>query len=321
MVSDADLTGQDASDALRAAKLCKADLVTSAVIEFTSVQGVMGSYYALASGETPQVAQAIEQHYRPRFAGDEVPETLVGKVVALADKLDTICGLFAVNQGPSGSSDPFALRRSAIGIVAILSGDNPLPISLISAIDASLDLYAKAGIQFDATAVRSEVVDFFITRTRVMLRDSGKGLDAIDAVLAAGVQEPLELIHRVEALEQARSNEPDTFENLATAYARANNLRDPNLGSNVDESLLSEVEHALSCAVVQAENRVALALESDNYADALNELAALRAPIDLFFERVMIMDENQALRENRLRLLNRFVGVFTNVADFSLLSK
>lgn len=321
LVSDASLTGQDALDALRAAKLCKADLVTSAVIEFTSVQGVMGSYYALASGETSQVAQAIEQHYRPRFAGDEVPETLVGKVVALADKLDTICGLFAVNQGPSGSSDPFALRRSAIGIVAILSGDNPLPISLISAIDASLDLYAKAGIQFDATAVRSEVIDFFITRTRVMLRDSGKGLDAIDAVLAAGVQEPLELIHRVEALEQARSNEPDTFENLATAYARANNLRDPNLGSNVDESLLSEVEHALSCAVVQAENRVALALESDNYADALNELAALRAPIDLFFERVMIMDEDQTLRENRLRLLNRFVGVFTNVADFSLLSK
>lgn len=321
LVSDAGLTDQDALDALRAAKLCKADLVTSAVIEFTSVQGVMGSYYALASGETPQVAQAIEQHYRPRFAGDEVPETLVGKVVALADKLDTICGLFAVNQGPSGSSDPFALRRSAIGIVAILSGDNPLPISLISAIDASLDLYAKAGIQFDAAAVRSEVIDFFITRTRVMLRDSGKGLDAIDAVLAAGVQEPLELIHRVEALEQARSNEPDTFENLATAYARANNLRDPNLGSNVDESLLSEVEHALSCAVVQAENRVALALESDNYADALNELAALRAPIDLFFERVMIMDEDQALRENRLRLLNRFVGVFTNVADFSLLSK
>ena len=155
----------------------------------------------------------------------------------------------------------------------------------------------------------------------MILRDSGKGLDVIDAVLAAGVQEPLELIHRVEALEQARSNEPDTFENLATAYARANNLRDPNLGSNVDESLLSEVEHALSCAVVQAENRVALALESDNYADALNELAALRAPIDLFFERVMIMDKNQALRDNRLRLLNRFVGVFTNVADFSLLSK
>lgn len=319
--ADGKLSETDAADAVRAAHLCKADLVTSAVIEFTSVQGVMGSYYAKACGETDQVAQAIEQHYRPRFAGDEVPQTQAGKVVALADKLDAICGLFSVGQGPSGSSDPFALRRSAIGIVAMLSCDQPLEISLVSAIDASLDLFAQDGIEFDKQAVRDEVIEFFITRTRVMLRDSGKRIDAIDAVLAAGVQEPVELINRVEALETARTNEPETFENLATAYARANNLRDPKLGSEVDESLLTEVEHALSTAVVQAETRVSMALDNDNYAEALNELASLRKPIDLFFERVMIMDEDQALRENRLKLLNRFVNVFTNVADFSLLSK
>lgn len=319
--ADGKLSETDAADAVRAAHLCKADLVTSAVIEFTSVQGVMGSYYAKACGETDQVAQAIEQHYRPRFAGDEVPQTQAGKVVALADKLDTICGLFSVGQGPSGSSDPFALRRSAIGIVAMLSCDQPLEISLVSAIDASLDLFAQDGIEFDKQAVRDEVIEFFITRTRVMLRDSGKHIDAIDAVLAAGVQEPVELINRVEALETARTSEPETFENLATAYARANNLRDPKLGSEVDESLLTEVEHALSTAVVQAETRVSMALDNDNYAEALNELASLRKPIDLFFERVMIMDEDQALRENRLKLLNRFVNVFTNVADFSLLSK
>lgn len=319
--ADGKLSETDAADAVRAAHLCKADLVTSAVIEFTSVQGVMGSYYAKACGETDQVAQAVEQHYRPRFAGDEVPQTQAGKVVALADKLDTICGLFSVGQGPSGSSDPFALRRSAIGIVAMLSCDQPLEISLVSAIDASLDLFAQDGIEFDKQAVRDEVIEFFITRTRVMLRDSGKHIDAIDAVLAAGVQEPVELINRVEALETARTNEPETFENLATAYARANNLRDPKLGSEVDESLLTEVEHALSTAVVQAETRVSLALDNDNYAEALNELASLRKPIDLFFERVMIMDEDQVLRENRLKLLNRFVNVFTNVADFSLLSK
>lgn len=319
--ADGKLSETDAADAVRAAHLCKADLVTSAVIEFTSVQGVMGSYYAKACGETDQVAQAIEQHYRPRFAGDEVPQTQAGKVVALADKLDTICGLFSVGQGPSGSSDPFALRRSAIGIVAMLSCDQSLEISLVSAIDASLDLFAQDGIEFDKQVVRDEVIEFFITRTRVMLRDSGKRIDAIDAVLAAGVQEPVELINRVEALETARTNEPETFENLATAYARANNLRDPKLGSEVDESLLTEVEHALSTAVVQAETRVSLALDNDNYAEALNELASLRKPIDLFFERVMIMDEDQVLRENRLKLLNRFVNVFTNVADFSLLSK
>lgn len=319
--ADGKLSETDAADAVRAAHLCKADLVTSAVIEFTSVQGVMGSYYAKACGETDQVAQAIEQHYRPRFAGDEVPQTQAGKVVALADKLDTICGLFSVGQGPSGSSDPFALRRSAIGIVAMLSCDQPLEISLVSAIDASLDLFAQDSIEFDKQAVRDEVIEFFITRTRVMLRDSGKHIDAIDAVLAAGVQEPVELINRVEALETARTSEPETFENLATAYARANNLRDPKLGSEVDESLLTEVEHALSTAVVQAETRVSMALDNDNYAEALNELASLRKPIDLFFECVMIMDEDQALRENRLKLLNRFVNVFTNVADFSLLSK
>ena len=321
LVENAGLTGQDAQDALRAARLCKADLVTGAVIEFTSVQGVMGSYYAAASGETAQVAQAIEQHYRPRFAGDEVPETQVGKVVALADKLDTICGLFAVGQGPSGSSDPFALRRSAIGIVAMLSCEQPLSISLVSAIEASLKQYAASGIEFDFDAVKQEVIEFFITRTKVMLRDSGKRVDAIDAVLAAGVQEPVVLIRRVEALETARTNEPEVFDNLATAYARANNLRDPELGSEVDEALLTEVEHALFSAVMQAESKVDTALQNDDYAAALAELASLRAPIDLFFERVMIMDEDQALRENRLKLLNRFVNVFVHVADFSLLSK
>lgn len=321
LARDARFADQDHADAVRAAHLCKADLVTSAVVEFTSVQGVMGSYYAQASGETDQVAQAIEQHYRPRFAGDDVPETAVGKAVATADKLDTICGLFAVGQGPSGSSDPFALRRSAIGIVAMLSGEDALSVSLVAAIDAALDQYAQANIEFDAAAVRAEVIDFFITRTKVMLRDAGKSLDAIDAVLAAGVQEPVVLVRRVEALEQARTNEPEVFDNLATAYARANNLRAAELGVSIDENLLNEVEHALSCAVMQAESRVAKALEADDYAEALAELASLRKPIDLFFERVMIMDEDQALRENRLRLLNRFVEVFGHVADFSLLSK
>lgn len=321
LAEDAGLAGQDLSDVERAARLCKADLVTSAVVEFTSVQGVMGSYYAAASGETDQVAQAIEQHYRPRFAGDEAPDTVVGKIVAIADKLDTVCGLFAVGQGPTGSSDPFALRRSAIGIVAMLSGDNAVEVSLVAAIDAALASYAQQGIEFDVDAARHDVIEFFITRTKVMMRDAGNSIDAIDAVLSAGIQEPVELINRVSALEAARSEQPEVFEDLATAYARANNLCDSELGTEVNEGLLSEVEQALVHAVGLAESNVASALENNNYAAALAELAALRKPIDLFFENTMVMDEDQALRENRLRLLNSFVAVFANVADFALLSK
>ncbi len=321
LAEDAGLAGQDLSDVERAARLCKADLVTSAVVEFTSVQGVMGSYYAAASGETAQVAQAIEQHYRPRFAGDEAPDTVVGKIVAIADKLDTVCGLFAVGQGPTGSSDPFALRRSAIGIVAMLSGKDAVEVSLVAAIDAALASYAQQGIEFDSDAARRDVIEFFITRTKVMMRDAGNSIDAIDAVLSAGIQEPVELINRVSALEAARSEQPEVFEDLATAYARANNLCDSKLGTEVNEGLLSEVEQALVRAVGQAESNVASALENNNYAAALSELAALRKPIDLFFENTMVMDEDQTLRENRLRLLNSFVAVFANVADFALLSK
>lgn len=317
--ADAQLGAADAADAKRAARLCKADLVTNAVIEFTSVQGVMGSYYAAASGETPQVAQAIGQHYQPRFAGDALPDTTVGKLVALADKLDTICGLFAVGQGPTGSSDPFALRRSAIGIVNML--ETGLPISLAAAIDESLASFAAQGVAFDAAAVRAEVVDFFVTRTKVMLRDGGVNADTIDAVLAAGVEEPAVISQRAHALEDARANDAETFDNLATAYARANNLRKPELGEGVDDALLTEPERALAGAVATAEQAVASALASDDFAAALSQLAALRAPIDGFFADVMVMDEDAALRDNRLRLLNRFVAVFANVADFGKMAK
>ncbi len=313
------LEGQDCADAKRAALLAKADLVTEAVVEFTSLQGVMGGHYALASGETPAVAQAIREHYHPRFSGDEVPGNTCGKVVAIADKLDTVCGIFAIGQGPTGSSDPFALRRAALGIINIMKAG--VDVSLVSLVNAALDAYEAQGVEFDRATAFSQVIDFFITRTKVMLRDGGSGVDAIDAVLAAGVEEPLEFARRVNALETARAEAPELFENLAIAYARANNLRDETCGVDFDENMLNEVEHALSCAVVQAEGRVARALEADDYKTALAELAALRKPIDLFFERIMVMDEDLAVRANRMKLLNRFVAVFSNVADFGKLAK
>ena len=319
LAADAQLSEADAADAERAAYLAKADLVTNAVVEFTSVQGVMGSYYAAACGESDQVARAIADHYRPRFSGDEPPASDVGRIVAMADKLDTVCGLFAVGQGPTGSSDPFALRRSAIGIVAMLEAG--LPVSLAAAIDAALGTYQDAGIDFDRDAIRAEVADFFVTRTKVMLRDGGCSHDTMDAVLATGVEEPAQIIARTYVLEAERLGAPEAFDDLATAYARANNLRDADLGVEVDEALLSDAERALLAATDEAATCVKEALAVDHFGAALAALAALRAPIDAFFEDVLIMDDDLALRENRLRLLNRFVAVFAHVADFGKMAK
>lgn len=319
LAADAQLSEADAADAERAAYLAKADLVTNAVVEFTSVQGVMGSYYAAACGESDQVARAIADHYRPRFSGDEPPASDVGRIVAMADKLDTVCGLFAVGQGPTGSSDPFALRRSAIGIVAMLEAG--LPVSLAAAIDAALDTYQDAGIDFDRDAIRAEVADFFVTRTKVMLRDGGCSHDTMDAVLATGVEEPAQIIARTYVLEAERLGAPEAFDDLTTAYARANNLRDADLGVEVDEALLSDAERALLAATDEAAACVKEALAVDHFGAALAALAALRAPIDAFFEDVLIMDDDLALRENRLRLLNRFVAVFAHVADFGKMAK
>lgn len=314
---DASVTAAEAEMVARAAKLAKADLVTNAVVEFTSVQGVMGSYYAAASGEHERVAQAIADHYRPRFAGDEPPADLVGRMVAVADKVDTICGLFAVGQAPTGSSDPFALRRAALGIIAILQAG--LDVSLEKAIDASLAIYREGGLDFDRDAVFGEVVDFFCTRTKVMLHEAGNDVGTIDAVLAAGVVEPTEVVRRTEALTAAIRQSPELFDDLASAYARANNLRDASLGDGVDAALFDDAERELSRAVEEVSSKVAVALDEGLYPQALADLAALRAPIDDFFESTMVMDEDAALRENRMRLLNRFVGAFANVADFSLI--
>ncbi|MCI9495053.1 MAG: glycine--tRNA ligase subunit beta [Adlercreutzia mucosicola] len=319
LVAQAELAPEEMRDIARAAYLAKADLVTGAVVEFTSVQGIMGSYYATASGEPERVARAIAEHYRPRFSGDAIPTDVVGQVVALADKLDTICGLFAVGASPTGSSDPFALRRAALGVLAIL--ETGIGINLVEAIDGSLIIYREAGLEFDNAVVRREIIDFFITREKVVLRDGGVKADTIDAVLASRIEEPMVLAARARALEAARTEQPDTFADLAIAFARANNLRDQKLGCGYKVADLSEVECALSEAIVVAEEAVATALREDRFADALEALAALRAPVDRFFETTMVMDEDAAVRETRLKLLNRFANVFAHVADFGQMAK
>ena len=305
--------------AVRAAHLAKADLVSQAVVEFTNQQGVMGGYYAEAAGEAPEVCAAIREHYRPRFAGDELPSGVCGKCVAVADKLDTCCGIFAIDEPPTGSSDPYAVRRAAIGIIAML---RTLPsVSLKTLIAESLAAYAEQGLVFDREAVAQKVEQFFSGRLKSIARDEGVRLDSIEAVSAVGVIDPAEFIARARALDSARAEQPELFEALAGAFTRAHNLADASLGCEVDTSILGDSELALLSACEVGEEKVASALAQKDFDAACSALAALKEPIDRFFDDVLVMDEHDDVRENRLRLLNRFASVFAGVADVSALSR
>ncbi len=305
--------------AVRAAHLAKADLVSQAVVEFTNQQGVMGGYYAEAAGEAPAVCAAIREHYRPRFAGDELPSGVCGKCVAVADKLDTCCGIFAIDEPPTGSSDPYAVRRAAIGIIAML---RTLPsVSLKGLISESLAAYAEQGLEFDLEAVAQKVEQFFAGRLKSIAKDEGVRLDSIEAVSAVGVIDPAEFIARARALDSARAEQPELFEALAGAFTRAHNLADASLGCDVDTSILGDSELALLSACEEGEEKVASALAQKDFDAACSALAALKEPIDRFFDDVLVMDEHDDVRENRLRLLNRFASVFAGVADVSALSR
>ena len=291
----------------------------AAVVEFTSQQGVMGGYYATAMGENDEVAHAIRDHYRPRFAGDELPEGTAGCIVACADKLDTIAGIFAIGEPPTGSSDPYALRRAAIGIINILR--DRLPIDPTSLIDFALELYSEQGIEFDAAEVAQQIRDFFHGRLVSMARDEKIPADTVAAVSAVHIIAPSVFFARCAALDEARKNDAETFDNLATAYARAAHISKPELGVEYDRSLMGEVELALADASEAAQTAVDAALAAEDYPAAFAALAALRAPIDRFFDEVMVMDKDEQLRDNRLKLLNRFEAVFSGIANIGELAR
>lgn len=310
---------RDTAYAKRAAHLSKADLVSQTVIEFTNQQGIMGGYYAQAAGEPPEVARAIREHYRPRFASDELPSDLIGKAVAIADKLDTICGVFAIDEAPTGSSDPFAVRRAAIGTIAML---RTLPlVPLRALIDLSLDSYLMQGLSFDRGRVAGAVAAFFAGRLAAIAREEGAAPDVIEAVSSVGVIDPVEFMDRVEALGSARLEEPEVFEDLATAYARAAHLADRNLGYRIDEGIMGDAERSLLEACRRGSADVKKALSKRDYRAACKALADLREPIDRFFDDVLVMDDDTVVRENRLKLLNLFAAVFDDVANIGALSK
>ncbi|MEE0703197.1 MAG: glycine--tRNA ligase subunit beta [Collinsella sp.] len=319
IANEAHLGAHAASYAQRAAHLAKADLVSSAVVEFTSQQGVMGGYYATAAGEEPAVAAAIRDHYRPRFAGDELPEGIAGCVVAVADKLDTIAGMFAIGEPPTGSKDPFALRRSAIGVLNILR--DRLGCGYEAIVDAALDGYLEQGLAFDKDEVEASVCAFIKGRMEQMVRDEKVSADTVAAVSAGSVTVPAQYFQLAHALEDARANDREAFDNLATAYARAAHLADAVLGSEVDSALMGDAERVLLEATDAAQANVDVARSAKDFTAVIAALAALREPIDAFFDEVMVMDEDEALRANRLRLLNRFESVFAGIANIGEMAR
>ena len=310
LVEEGIVKGASADDADRAARLCKADLVTGMVGEFPELQGIMGGYYARVQGESDAVADAIRDHYKPVGQGDDVPTAPVTVAVSLADKLDTLAQFFAAGMPPTGSKDPFALRRAAIGFLSLLL-QNDLRCSLKGMLVAT-----GAGASF---AILEE---FLIDRLKVQQREAGVRHDLIDAVFSLGGEDDLvRLLARVKALQAYISTAEGS--NLLAAYKRAANILkgsdpvSPALDTARDALMADPADVALLGALDIAEPQAKKALEAEQFEDAMAALATLRAPIDRFFEEVMVNDEDAAKRAFRLGLLARFRDAVTQVADFS----
>lgn len=298
----------------RASFLSKADLTTDMVVEFPSLQGLMGRDYARISGEPEAVARAIYEHYMPRSAAGAFPSSVEGQVVAFADKLDTVVGALAVGLIPTGSEDPYALRRAAYGLVGIVL-EGVWRMSLPDIVDTAIELYLDQGVSFDAAKARDTVLEFLASRARAFLIGESISSDAVDASLSLGVEDLVDLRSRAIILQGKR--ESSEMGDLLFAFNRVKNLARPELGEAVDESLFEEgVERELHDALAKVEKALNKELPACNYTAAIAALAALRSPVDAFFDGVLVMAEDAAMRENRIRLLNRARAMFFSVADF-----
>ncbi|WP_196259568.1 glycine--tRNA ligase subunit beta [Pelagibacterium limicola] len=299
----APLVGAIVEDAKRASRLAKADLPTGMVGEFPELQGLMGRYYALAQGEKPEVAAAIEDHYKPLGPSDRVPTEPVSIAVALADKLDILTGFWAIDEKPTGSKDPYALRRAALGVIRIIS-ENALRLSLGRFVSDT------------------DLLSFFHDRLKVSLRDAGARHDLVDAVISADSDDILQIGNRVNAL--GGLLEAEDGKALLAGYKRAVNIlvaeekKDGKsyTGDLDDAALSASEESVLSAAIDLARTDVSVRLEADDYAGAIGSLATLRAPVDAFFEKVLVNDPDSAIRANRLNLLARLRDIMHLVADF-----
>ncbi len=309
--------GADEAHAARAALLSKCDLMTNMVLEFPELQGIMGRYYAAHDGEPAAVAQALDEQYMPRFAGDALPQGGAGQAVAIADKLDTLVGIFGIGQIPSGDKDPFALRRAALGVLRICI-EQQLELDLLQLLHAAAQNY---GDKISDKKVAAPVFDFMMERLRAYYHDQGVGADVFDAVSAHRPTQPYDFARRILAVQAFRAL-PEA-ESLAAANKRISNILkkvEGKLPERMDTGLLKEpAERALADAVQSLQGEVHALFDQRDYTAALQRLASLRAPVDAFFDSVMVMAEDAALRDNRLALLNTLHGLFLRVADLSRL--
>ncbi|MBV8614629.1 MAG: glycine--tRNA ligase subunit beta, partial [Acetobacteraceae bacterium] len=315
----APLVGADPDRAERAAMLAKADLVTGMVGEFPELQGVMGRYYALHDREPAEVADAIRDHYAPKGPSDAVPTAPVSIAVALADKLDQLAGFFAIGERPTGSGDPYALRRAGLGVIRTVR-ENGLRLHLLPLIEHAGAGFAEQGHK---PAQASEILAFLAERLRVQLRGEGVRHDVVAAVLAGGLEDDLNrALSRAAHVETLLATEDGP--NLLTAYRRAANIlaieqrRDPVALAEPDSALFTqEQEHGLSTALALIGPEIDSYTESGNFGAAMAALAGLRRPVDAFFEHVTVNAREPELRRNRLRLLNGVRATMDRVADFS----
>lgn len=308
--------GADEAKAKRAGLLSKCDLMTNMVFEFTDTQGVMGMHYARHDGEDEEVAVALNEQYMPRFAGDELPKSLVASAVALADKFDTLTGIFGIGQAPKGSADPFALRRAALGALRIIVEKN-LPLDLEDLVKKSAALF---GDKLTNQNVVADVVDFMLGRFRAWYQDEGIAVDVIQSVLARRPTRPADFDARVRAVSHFRTL--DSAEALAAANKRVSNIlakADAAIGEINLTACVESAEKVLAEAVLTLRTEVQPLIAQGDYTTVLDKLANLRAPVDSFFDNVMVNAEEPALRQNRLAILNTLQGLFLQVADISAL--
>jgi glycyl-tRNA synthetase beta chain len=300
----------------RAAYLCKADLVTGMVGEFPEVQGVMGREYAQLDGEDPEVCRAIYEHYLPTQAGGELPASDIGAFVSIADKLDTICGCFGIGLIPTGSADPYALRRATIGIISIVL-DKEYKMSLPKYINLALDILQNK-LSSDREKIFSDILEFFKGRFINLLAGEYPA-DAIDAAVYAGFDDLVDVKARIAALSEFK-NRPD-FEPLAVAFKRACNIVKEPVAAAIDETLFQEdAERDLYMAYKDVSRVVASNTEKGDYLAALTGIASLKGVVDVFFEKIMVMVDDERLKFNRLALLTAISKLFNNIADFSKIS-
>ncbi|OAQ13735.1 glycyl-tRNA synthetase [Bibersteinia trehalosi Y31] len=308
--------GADETKAKHAGLLSKCDLMTNMVFEFTDTQGVMGMHYARHDGEDEEVAVALNEQYMPRFAGDNLPNSLVACSVALADKFDTLTGIFGIGQAPKGSADPFALRRAALGSLRIIVEKN-LPLDLTDLVAKSAQLF---GDKLTNKNVVEDVVDFMLGRFRAWYESEGIAVDVIQAVLARRPTKPADFDARVRAVSHFR--ELDSAEALAAANKRVSNIlakADIAIGDIDVSACVEPAEKALAEAVIALKSEVQPLIAQGDYTAVLDKLANLRQPVDSFFDSVMVNAEDQKLRQNRLAILSTLQGLFLQVADISLL--